>query len=77
MEGDTVSRSENVLTGYQRSPAPEGPLDGRGREIGLLGGHVHGGDPGEPVPLRLLSVYDASVQRPGFLSAHWRRKTRG
>ena len=41
MEGDTMSGGENVLEGDERPAAPEGPLDGLGREVRLLGRHVH------------------------------------
>ena len=81
MEGNAVSRGENVLEGDERPAAPEGPLDGLGREVGLLGRHVHRGDPGEAVLARLVPVDDAcvrdvcsQVRGPWLLSAHWMDK---
>ena len=65
MEGDAVSGGENVLEGDERPAAPEGPLDGLGREVGLLGRHVHRGDPGEAVLARLVPVDDAGVRDVG------------
>lgn len=63
-----------MLIGYECTPAPEGPFDGFGRKIGLFSRHVHGGDPGEPVLVRLLSIYYPSDGGPGLFSAHWKRK---
>ena len=81
MEGNAVSGGENMLEGDERSAAPEGPLHGLGRKVGLLGRHVHRGDPGEAVLARLVPVYDAGVRDvgsqvrgSGLLSAHWMDK---
>ena len=81
MEGDAVSGGENMLEGDERPAAPEGPLDGLGREVGLLGRHVHRGDPGEAMLARLVAVDDArvrdvrsQVRGPGLLSTHWMNK---
>ena len=81
MEGNAVSGGEDMLEGDERSATPEGPLDGLGREVGLLGRHVHRGDPGEAMLARLVAIDDArvrdvcsQVRGPGFLSTHWMNK---
>ena len=76
-----MSGGENMLEGDERSAAPEGPLNGLGREVGLLGHHVQRGNPGEAVLARLVTIYDAGVRDvrsqvrgPWLLSAHCMNK---